>query len=88
MGFWLFLFDIVAVSVALIGLMLGSLRVLWPWPNGVGIIEHDETISGTGLGLPDGAPWVVPILLAAASTIVVVALARFAQPSADEAHRD
>lgn len=74
------------VMSGLIGLMLGSLRVLWPWPNGVGIIDHDETISGTGLGLPDGAPWVVPILLAAVSAIVVVALSRFAQPNVDEAH--
>ncbi|MCB0818912.1 MAG: DUF368 domain-containing protein, partial [Flavobacteriales bacterium] len=24
---------------ALVGLMLGSVRVLWPWPNGVGVIS-------------------------------------------------
>lgn len=75
------------VMAALIGLMLGSLRVLWPWPNGVGIIDHDQTISGTGLELPNGAPWVAAVLLATASAIVVVALSRFAQPAADEAHR-
>ncbi len=74
------------VMAALIGLMLGSLRVLWPWPNGVGIIDHDQTISGTGLDLPNGAPWVAAVLLATASAIVVVALSRFAQPAADEAH--
>lgn len=73
------------VMAALIGLMLGSLRVLWPWPNGVGIIDHDTTISGTGLDLPNGAPWVAAVLLATASAIVVVALSRFAQPAPDEA---
>lgn len=74
------------VMAALIGLMLGSLRVLWPWPNGVGIIDHDETISGTGLDLPNGAPWVVPVLLAAASATLVVAVSRFAHTDAEESH--
>ena len=74
------------VMSALIGLMLGSLRVLWPWPNGVGIIGHDETVSGTGLDLPNGAPWVVPILLGSASAIVVVTISHFAHPSADDVH--
>lgn len=70
------------VMAALIGLMLGSLRVLWPWPNGVGIIDHDDIISGTGLDLPNGAPWVVPVLLAVTSAIVVVIISRVAQPAA------
>lgn len=72
-----------AVMAALIGLMLGSLRVLWPWPNGVGIIGHDETISGTGLDLPNGAPWVVPVVLAITSAAAVIAVSRFAQPRGD-----
>jgi len=65
------------VMAALIGLMVGSLRVLWPWPNGVGIIEREasETISGTDLGLPDGAPWVWPVVLAAVAAIAVYAVA-------------
>ena len=65
------------VMAALIGLMVGSLRVLWPWPNGVGIIERDaeETISGTGLGLPDGAPWVLPVVLAVAAAVAVYVVA-------------
>ena len=39
------------VMAAMVGLMLGSLRVLWPWPNGVGVISEDETevIDGAGL---------------------------------------
>ena len=75
------------VMAALIGLMLGSLRVLWPWPNGVGIIEREaeETISGTDLGLPDGAPWFVPAVLAVGATIAVIVVSavvgRSPQPS-------
>ncbi len=73
------------VMAALIGLMLGSLRVLWPWPNGVGIIEREaeETISGTGLGLPDGAPWVLPIVLAVVATVVVIGVSNAVQPGSD-----
>lgn len=67
---------------ALIGLMGGSLRVLWPWPNGVGTIEDGidaEQIDGTAIELPDdfGAAW-LPILLAVAAFVVVVAVNRFA----------
>ncbi len=71
------------VMAILIGLMVGSLRVLWPWPNGVGIIEPDEVISGTGLELPNGAPTLVPIVLAAVSAIGVVLISSFA-PSRDK----
>ncbi|MFT7473610.1 MAG: putative membrane protein [Verrucomicrobiales bacterium] len=72
------------VMATLIGLMLGSLRVLWPWPNGVGIIGSDETISGTGLDLPNGSPWVVPVLLAFGAAIAVLGLSTYAQPGAGE----
>lgn len=50
---------------ALIGLMAGSLRVLWPWPNGVGVIgDEDEQISGTGIELPaELGDAIVPIVL-------------------------
>lgn len=68
------------VMAALIGLMFGSLRVLWPWPNGVGIIDHGEVIPGTGLELPNGAPWVAPVLLAVGSAIAVIAVSAFAKP--------
>ena len=75
------------VMAILLGLMLGSLRVLWPWPNGVGIVGHDdiETVSGTGLGLPTGAPTVLPIVLAVVAAVLVVALSYFA-PSETEGH--
>lgn len=75
------------VMAVLLGLMLGSLRVLWPWPNGVGIVGHDDipTIPGTGLELPNGAPWVLPVVLAVVAAIVVIAVSRFAQPANDHA---
>lgn len=72
------------VMSALIGLMLGSLRVLWPWPNGVGIIDHDDVVSGTGLDLPNGAPWIVPVLLAVGAAAFVVVISNVAVPANDE----
>lgn len=71
------------VMAVLIGLMFGSLRVLWPWPNGVGIIDHDEIISGTGLQMPNGAPWVGAVVFGAAAAIIVVAVSAFAQPKTE-----
>jgi len=39
----------------LVGLMIGSLRVLWPWPNGVGVISGDESqiVEGSALAWPN-----------------------------------
>ncbi len=71
------------VMALLIGLMLGSLRVLWPWPNGVGIIEPEEIIDGTGIGLPNGAPAVLPIVLAVGSAIAVVVISALGQPKSE-----
>jgi putative membrane protein len=52
------------VLAAMIGLMLGSLRVLWPWPAGV---------SSTRLEAPaDGAPVVLPIVLFVAGFALVI----------------
>ena len=55
------------VIAAMIGLMLGSTRVLWPWPNGT---------NTTTLSAPSGDV-VAPILLAIAGIIVVVAVEIF-----------
>ncbi len=52
------------VMAVLIGLMIGSFRVLWPWPAGV-----DSTV----LGAPS-APIVVPVLLAVAGLAVVMGI--------------
>jgi len=50
------------VMSAMVGLMLGSLRVLWPWPGGT---------ATTDLAWPSDDV-VVPILLAVAGFAVVV----------------
>lgn len=50
------------VMAALIGLMLGSLRVLWPWPNGS---------ESTALGLPDEFIGVTAALAVGAAALVI-----------------
>jgi putative membrane protein len=50
------------VIASMIGLMLGSMRVLWPWPNGT---------FTTSLGSPSD-PVLLPIVLALAGAVVVV----------------
>ncbi|MDH3704979.1 MAG: DUF368 domain-containing protein [Acidimicrobiia bacterium] len=75
------------VMAVLIGLMLGSVRVLWPWPNGVGVISDDESevIDGTGLEWPEGSDWVWPLVWAAVGLVAVLAISRLApEPVADE----
>ena len=54
------------VIAAMIGLMIGSLRVLWPWPGGT---------STTDLAWPRGDV-VAPVLLALAGFVVVVVIGR------------
>jgi len=69
------------VLAALIGLMAGSVRVLWPWPSGVDSIE---------LGLPTGGlgDTLASLGVAVAAFLLVVLVARYAQglEAADE-HR-
>lgn len=60
------------VLAALIGLMVGSLRVLWPWPDG---------LDSTALGSP-GTNVLGVSLLAAAALILVVALGRLGNRTA------
>jgi putative membrane protein len=59
------------VIAALIGLMAGSLRVLWPWPDGT------ET---TALGTPTEP--LIPVLLAVAGFVAVLAIGWFGKPRA------
>jgi putative membrane protein len=54
------------VMAGLIGLMVGSLRVLWPWPQGV-----DSTVIESPTD-----PVLVPVLLALAGFVVVVFVGR------------
>ena len=64
------------VLAVLVGLMAGSLRVLWPWPDGVGTISRhaDEIVSGTGLAWPGADQWLAPTLAAAVGFAVVLVL--------------
>ena len=73
---------------ALIGLMIGSFRVLWPWPNGVGFIsEHEEeTVSGTDLTLPSLGDAVVPVVLGVIAAAVVLIVSSLAIRHADTDH--
>lgn len=83
---WLLLRYHDLMMAALIGLMIGSLRVLWPWPNGVGIIEHDakDSIPGTGLEMPNGAPWVWAIVLGVMAAIGVIAVSAMSPDHHDD----
>ena len=58
----------------LIGLMVGSLRVLWPWPNGTG---SEESTDGAELALPAGDVW-WPIALAVLAAVAIVVVSRIA----------
>ncbi len=64
----------------MVGLLLGSLRVLWPWPAGVGVISRhaEETIDGTGLGWAPAADLWLPALLAVAAASLVLVLSAMA----------
>jgi putative membrane protein len=55
------------VIAAMIGLMLGSMRVLWPWPNGT---------FTTTLEAPSGEV-ALPIVLAVMGAVVVIAVEHF-----------
>ena len=69
-------------TAVLLGLLLGSMRVLWPWPNGVGIISRDETeaIDGTRLEWPTLSQAWLPTLLAMAAFALVLTLPKIFKP--------
>ena len=52
-------------NAVLLGLLLGSFRVLWPWPHGVGVVarDHTETIDGTQLAWPSWSQAWLPAAL-------------------------
>lgn len=77
------------VLAALLGLMLGSFRVLWPWPNGVGVVSEEQTevVSGTVLELPSAGQALGGLALAAVAfiaTMIIVRLADADQESIEE----
>jgi putative membrane protein len=53
------------VMAGLVGLMAGSLRVLWPWPDGTDTAR---------LAAPPSGDWAVPLLLAIAGFAVVLVI--------------
>lgn len=65
------------ILAGLIGLMFGSLRVLWPWPNGTG---SEDSTNGAELALPAGDVW-WPIALALLAGAAIVIVARIAGAS-------
>ena len=65
------------VVAAMIGLMIGSFRILWPWPAGLG---DENGLGATTLGRP-GPDVLVPAVLALASAILVVGFASWADRS-------
>ena len=55
------------VMSILTGLMFGSLRVLWPWPNGLGITSDSHSIEpapATALAWPAPTEWLSPTVTA------------------------
>ncbi len=65
------------VIAAMVGLMIGSFRVLWPWPDGV---------DSVALGAPSGT-WFIPVLIGIASAAVVVGLTVLVERRASRAPR-
>lgn len=63
---WLLRHHHDTVLAALVGLMVGSLRVVWPWPSGTG---------GTTLAAPPADGWATPLMLAVVGAVVVLGLA-------------
>lgn len=69
-------------TAVLLGLLLGSMRVLWPWPNGVGIISQDETeaIDGTPLEWPTLSQAWLPTVCALAAVALILTLPKIFKP--------
>ena len=85
---WLLLHHDQTLMAALLGLMIGSIRVLWPWPNGVGVIsdEEAEVVSGTDLEWPSAGALAGGVALAIAAAAVTLLIVRFAEarPAGDQ----
>jgi putative membrane protein len=62
---WLLLRYHDVVLAAMIGLMVGSLRILWPWPGG---------FESTTIALPTSSTWAAPTALAALGLVLVLGL--------------
>ncbi|MEC8999643.1 MAG: DUF368 domain-containing protein [Actinomycetota bacterium] len=70
------------VMAAMVGLLAGSLRVLWPWPDGVGVVSRHagDVVSGTSLGWPDSTgDLLAPALLALLAAGLLLGVERVAR---------
>ncbi len=65
------------VVAAMIGLMIGSFRILWPWPAGLG---DENGLGATTLGIP-GPDLLVPVVLAITSAVLVISFSTWANRS-------
>ena len=76
------------VLAGLLGLMIGSFRVLWPWPNGVGFIsdEADEVVVGTGLEMPTLGEFAGGVGIAALAVLATLIIVRIAEAKPDASH--
>lgn len=69
------------LMAALLGLMMGSMRVLWPWPNGVGVIGDtaEDTVRGTDLAWPAAGQLAGGVVLAVAAAAITLVIVHFAE---------
>jgi putative membrane protein len=83
---WLLEHHDQTVMAALVGLMLGSFRVLWPWPNGVGFISDDqtETVRGTAMTWPGWGDFAGGVALALAAFAATFAIVKVAEARTDD----
>ena len=63
------------ITSGLVGLMIGSVRILWPWPNGLG---DENGVGATVLGAPRGDV-IVPVVLAIVSAAAVLGVSIIAE---------
>ena len=73
-----------SLLVCLVGLMVGSLRVILPWPNGVGVISEveEEVIKGTALGWPENfIDFFWPMVLSIIGFTLVLGILRYEKKS-------
>ncbi len=78
---WVLAYHEQTVLAALLGLMLGSFRVLWPWPAGVGVVsdQSDEVVKGTDMALPTIGQAAGGFGLALAALVITLVIVRYAE---------
>ena len=78
---WLLEHHEQTLMASLLGLMIGSIRVVWPWPNGVGVIGDtaDENVRGTDLAWPDFGDLAGGVALAAVAAVATLLIVRVAE---------